>query len=81
VLGPWRDLHGAVGSAGLTDYIVLSFGPFCAWCHFPASPSRTFVTAADGRKAMLRSFLERQSRVRRQDRDDPSAAPVYVPIG
>jgi hypothetical protein len=32
--------------------------------------------AADGRKAMLRSFLERQSRVRRQDRDDPSAAPV-----
>jgi hypothetical protein len=37
--------------------------------------------AADGRKAMLRSFLERQSRVCRQDRDDPSAAPVYVAIG
>jgi integrase len=34
VLGPWRDLYDAIKSAELPDYVALSFGPFCAWCHF-----------------------------------------------
>jgi integrase/lambda repressor-like predicted transcriptional regulator len=34
VLGPWRDLYDEIKGADLPDYIALSFGPFCAWCHF-----------------------------------------------